>query len=311
MVYLSVFQLIPYERICEFFSDVFGLSLSKATIANALKTCNDNLADYDKTIQQALSRASALHVDETGFRVKKDRRWLHIACTALLTWYGHHKDRGKTGTDALNILPTFKGTMVHDFWKTYFKYDCLHALCNAHLIRELTGISEDFGQIWSDQMKELILEIKKEVDSTRLRLCLLSPTQIADFEARYARIIELGKQENPEPEYIRSIGKRGRKKHSKAKNLLNRFESFPNEILAFMYDLSIPFDNNQAERDIRMTKVKQKISGTFRSEEGADWFCRIRGYISTIRKNDRPVLASIKDAFEGIPFIPSVSLESG
>jgi len=311
MVYLSVFQLIPYERICVFFSDVFGLSVSKATIANALKTCNDSLADYDKIIQQALCRASVLHVDETGFRVKKERRWLHVACTTLLTWYGHHKDRGKSATDALNILPAFKGVLVHDFWKTYLLYDCLHAICNAHLIRELTGISEEFGQIWSDQMKELILDIKKEVDSARLRLCLLSLNQIADFEARYAQIIEQGNRENPEPEYIRPAGKRGRKKHSKPRNLLNRFDKFHDEILAFMNDFSIPFDNNLAERDLRMMKVQQKISGTFRSIEGADWFCRIRGYVSTVRKNDKPVLASIKSAFEGKPFIPAVALVSG
>jgi len=251
-----------------------------------------------------------LHVDETGFRVTGKRRWLHVASTALLTWYGHHKNRGKSGTDALQILPDFKGTMVHDFWKTYFQYDCLHALCNVHLIRELTGISENFGQIWNEQMKDLTLEIKKEVDSAQLRLCLLSLKQIADFEARYARIIELGKQENPVPEYVRPVGKRGRMKQSKAKNLLDRFESYPTEILAFMYDFSIPFDNNLVERDIRMMKVQQKISGTFRSEEGADWFCRIRGYISTVRKNDRPVLASIKDAFKGEPFIPSAALVS-
>lgn len=311
LVYISVFQLIPYERLCEFFSDVFGLSFSKATIAKALKNCNDNLAGYDEIVKQALSRAPVLHVDETGFRVTGDRRWLHVASTALLTWYGHHKIRGKRGTDALQILPDFKGTMVHDFWPAYFLYDCLHALCNAHLLRELTGITENFGQIWSEQMKELTLEIKKEVDSAKLRLCLLSIKQIADFEARYSRIIELGKQENPVTEYVRPVGKRGRKKQSKAKNLLNRFESYPTQILAFMYDFSIPFDNNLVERDIRMMKVQQKISGTFRSEEGADWFCRIRGYISTVRKNDRPVLASIKDAFEGKPFIPEVALEYG
>jgi transposase/cell division protein FtsB len=308
MVYLSVFQLIPYERICEFFTDLFGFSFSKATLAKAIKNCNDNLAGYEEIVKQALSRAPVLHVDETGFRVTGKRRWLHVASTALLTWYGHHKIRGKSGTDALQILPNFKGTMVHDFWKAYFQYDCLHAICNAHLIRELTGITENFGQLWSEQMKELTLEIKKEVDSAKLRLCLLSLQQIADFEARYARIIELGKQENPVTEYVRPVGKRGRKKHSKAKNLLNRFESYHTEILAFMYDFSIPFDNNLVERDIRMTKVQQKISGTFRSEEGADWFCRIRGYISTVRKNDRPVLASIKNAFEGKPFIPEVAL---
>ncbi|MDO8872988.1 MAG: transposase, partial [Methanoregula sp.] len=106
-----------------FFSDVFGLSFSKATIARALKNCNDNLADYDKIVKKALSGAPVLNVDETGFRVTGKRRWLHVASTALLTWYGHHKNRGKSGTDALQILPDFKGTMVHDFWKTYFQYD--------------------------------------------------------------------------------------------------------------------------------------------------------------------------------------------
>ncbi len=311
MVYLSVFQLIPYERICELFSDVFGLSISKATIALALKNCNNNLADYDKIVKQALTRAPVLHVDETGFRVTAKRHWLHVASTALLTWYGHHKTRGKEGTDELQILPAFKGTMVHDCWKTYFHYDCHHALCNAHLIRELTGISENFGQIWSDQMNELIHEIKKVVDSAKLKLSSISREQIADFELRYARIIEQGKQENPVTEDIRPGGKRGRKKQSTPKNLLDRFERYPTEILAFMYDFSIPFDNNQAERDIRMMKVQQKISGTFRSEEGADWFCRIRGYISTVRKNGRPVLASITDAFDANPFIPALSQTSG
>ena len=308
MVYLSVFQLIPYDRICVFFSDVFGLSISPATLALALKTCNNNLETYDKLIQKALARASVLHVDETGFHVKKERWWLHVACTPLMTWYGHHKKRGKIATDALNILPSFKGILVHDFWKTYFQYDCLHAICNAHLIRELTGISEDFKQIWCDQMLELILEIKKEVDSARLRSCVLSLNQIVDFEARYDQILKLGNLENPEPEYIRPAGKRGRKKQSKARNLLNRFDEFQNQILAFMYDFSIPFDNNLGERDLRMMKVQQKISGTFRSEEGANYFCRIRGYISTVRKNDKPVLASIHDAFVGKPFIPDVAL---
>jgi len=160
-------------------------------------------------------------------------------------------------------------------------------------------------------MDALTHEIKKAVDSARLYSNSLSLEQITDFETRYARIIELGKQENPVPECVRPVGKRGRKKQSKAKNLLDRFESYPTEILAFMYDFTIPFDNNQAERDIRMMKVQQKISGTFRSEEGADWFCRIRGYISTVRKHDRPVLISIKDAFKGKPFIPAVAQESG
>jgi transposase len=305
MVYLGVYQLIPYDRISELFSDLCGHSISKGTLAKALETCYDDLEGVEEKIRTLLVGSQVLNVDETGFRVTGDRHWLHVASTELLTLYGHHKKRGVIATDALQILPDFKGTMVHDFWKPYFRYTCSHALCNAHLLRELTGISETFGQIWSTQMNELIHDIKAAGDKTSLQFRSLGQDQIADFEARYSRIIALGFEENPVIVCVRPFGSRGRKKQSKSKNLLDRCQNHRTEILAFMYDPTVPFDNNQAERDIRMMKVQQKISGTFRSEEGADWFCRIRGYISTVKKNAQPVLASLVGAMNDSPFIPS------
>ena len=304
MVYLCVYQLIPYDRIRETFSDIFGRTLSTGTLVNAVQESNRNLAGVEEQIRELLTGSEVLHVDETGMRVTGIRQWLHVASTNFLTWYGHHKKRGKLATDDMQILPRFKGTMVHDFWASYFRYPGRHAICNAHLLRELNGISENYQHAWSQDLHALILEIKQEVDAAGVKSRSPGLSKIADFEARYFRILEAGLNEIPSPDIPESKEKRGRKKQSKAKNLIDRCRNFPHEILAFMYNFSIPFTNNLAERDIRMAKVQQKISGTFRSEEGAAAFCRIRGYISTVRKNERPVLDSLVGAFQGNPFIP-------
>jgi hypothetical protein len=206
----------------------------------------------------------------------------------------------------MGILPMFKGVLVHDFWKPYFRYECGHALCNAHLIRELRGVSENTGQEWGGRMDLLLHMIKKEVEMARSMSECLSREQITGIESLYSDIIALGMRENPEQSSER-VGKRGPLRQSKAKNLLDRCNGYRNEVLAFMHDPRVPFENNQAERDIRMVKVQQKISGTFRSEEGAQWFCRIRGYISTLKKNKQPVLASIINALEGHPYTPQTT----
>lgn len=257
-------------------------------------------------IHRLLRDASVLHVDETGFRANARRQWLHVASTRHVTLYGHHRNRGLAATRAFGILPRFTGTLVHDFWKPYLSLRCGHSLCNAHLVRELEGVSENFRQEWSGKMKEFLYKVKKTVDATRLHADYLDNGQIADFESEYSEIILSGLKENPVPATERR-GKRGPKGQSKAKNLLDRCRDFQKQVLAFMYDFHVPFDNNQAERDIRMVKLQQKISGTSRSDEGAAWFCRIRGYISTVRKNDQPVLSSLVRAFEGSPFIPQTA----
>jgi transposase len=311
MIYLSIYQLLPYERICETFLDLFGRLISKATLVKAVSDCHENLGDTEEKIRDLLAGAHVLNVDETGMRVNGIRQWLHVASTEVLTWYGHHRKRGSRATDDLQILPRFKGTMVHDFWASYFRYPCGHALCNVHLLRELKGISENYHQNWSEQMYDLMYEIKKAVEAVCEHGWALDPQQVTDFEERYRQIIEAGMRENPVQETATIILKRGRKKQSKAKNLLDRCLKYEGEILLFMHDFSVPFSNNQAERDIRMMKLQQKISGTFRSEEGADCFCRIRGYISTVKKNEMPVFASLLKVLEGEPFIPSAAHKTG
>lgn len=207
----------------------------------------------------------------------------------------------------MGILPKFRGTMVHDFWATYFGYPSEHVICNVHLLRELQGISENYRHRWSEALSALLLEIKTAVDVANQEGSVLTPESHAAFEERYRKILDEGEEETKSSEVPEEPGKRGRKKQSKAKNLLDRCRTYQQEILAFMKDFTIPFTNNQAERDLRMMKVKQKISGTFRSEEGARDFCRVRGFTSTIKKHDRPALPDLRAVFEGTPFVPAMA----
>jgi len=305
-VYLSQYQyqLLPYERMSELFSDLFNHQLSQATLVNANKRCYEILEPVEEKIKEEIIASPVVHFDETGLHIKGKREWLHVASTKTLTFYGAHAKRGGEATNEIGILPKFQGTAVHDFWKPYFKYLCQHALCNAHHLRDLTGILEQDKQDWPQDMIDLLCEIKKNVEEKKPVANQLDPAQIKNFEVRYDEIIEKGLTENPLPKLQNQPKKRGRKKQSKAKNLLDRLKEYCQETLAFMYDFTIPFDNNQGERDIRMMKVQQKISGTFRSTQGAKTFCCIRGYISTVRKNSISVINAIEVALKGNPFIP-------
>ena len=308
LVYLHVYQLLPYDRASEMISDLFGHPISPATVVSAVNECSRNLTGVEETIRKLLQDAPILHVDETGMRVKTIRHWLHVASTDLLTYYRCHRNRGAKATDAMGILPKFHGTTVHDFWGTYLKYSCSHAFCNAHLLRELRGITENFGHQWSEALDDLLNEIKAAVDVEKgEERDLLAPERVAAFEERYQKILAAGEEETKTSELPEEPGKRGRKKQSKAKNLLDRCRKYQEEILRFMKDFTVPFTNNQAERDLRMMKLKQKISGTFRSEAGAENFCRTRGFISTIKKHGLPILAELREAFKGTPFIPTAT----
>lgn len=304
-VYLHDYQLIPYERSCELLSDVCGCEISPATLIKAENICFEKLECFETEIKNLLHEFPVVHFDETGCKINGQRHWLHVACTEKMTYYLPHSKRGSEAMDDMGILPGFKGTAVHDFWKSYFKYDCKHSLCNVHTTRELTGILENYDQQWTNEMKALLFEIKYQVDETRKTSDKLESDIISDFEERYDVITKIGLKENPPPLIPQDqTKKRGKKKQSNAKNLLDRFINFKCDILRFMYDFNVPFDNNQAERDVRMMKVQQKISGTLRSAHGADVFSRIRGFISTVKKNKLSVIDAIQDALSGKPFIP-------
>jgi len=209
--------------------------------------------------------------------------------------------------ESAGILPRFKGTAVHDHWTPYFTYENVtHSLCNAHILRDLAYIYEQYGHEWAEKMINFLLNVKSEVDQARLYVDQFHFSQIAMFEDQYGEIIMEGLKRNPPPPRV--PGKRGRVKQSDPKNLLDRLNKYVGCVFAFMYDFRVPFENNQAERDVRMMKVKQKVSSTFRTIEGAERFCAIRGYISTARKNGCRVLDAIQDAFMGKPFIPTVYL---
>lgn len=302
-IYLKDYQLLPWSRLTEFVKDVFHHPISEGTLFNINRAAHTALEAVEQEIKGQIVDSKVANVDETGMRVLGKRQWLHVASTSNLTHYAYHAKRGTEATDHIGILPNFNGTAIHDFWKPYLTYQCSHALCNAHHIRELIAILEITGQQWPQQMIDLLLEIKAEVEERKGIANAFEPDTITDFEYRYGCIIKNGYTENPPPDKPQEK-KRGRLKQSKARNMLDRLSNFQRETLAFMYDFNVPFENNQAERDLRMMKVKQKISGTFRSDLGAEMFCRTRGYVSTARKNSITVLKAINSALAGNPFLP-------
>ncbi len=306
-VYLNQYQLLPYGRIRELFLDLFGTGLSAGTIVNANRTCSMALKPVEEMIKDKVTASAVVHFDETGLYTEKKRWWLHVAATDDLTYYKCHPKRGKAATDDIDILPNFNGVAIHDGWDTYFRYKCGHGLCNAHHLRELKGIGECCEQKWTSDMASLLVEIKEAVDEKRVVADKLDEDEIDGFKDRYDKIIKRGLTKNPVKKRD-GPKKRGRIPQSKATNLLLRLKKYWKETLLFMYDFDVPFENNLAERDIRMMKVQQKISGTFRSADGARTFCRIRGYISTVRKNSLSVIDAIGAAFEGDPIIvPALS----
>lgn len=303
-LYLNNYQLLPYKRLSDMLEELIGIRFNESSLYLANRELYERLEISEDAIRELILQEKILNADETGFYVSKLRQWLHLYSTKDLTYYGHHEKRGQIAMDALGILPSFKGTLVHDFWKSYFSYGSTHSLCNAHHLRELNFVSEQENADWSKEMKELLLDIKKTVDEAKYNNEKgLSTSVLLNFEKKYKGIIEAGAKFYPEQKITEK--KRGRKKQAKGKNLLDRLRDYREETLGFMYNFDIPFDNNQAERDVRMMKLKQKISGCFRTEQGAQFFCRIRGFISTVNKQGLNILNEIFNALEGHPFIPS------
>jgi len=285
-VYLKAEQFVPYERSRQLLADLFGISLSPGTLQNMVEKAAERLRPIVEQIKAGLISSKVVHFDESGFYIGGQRHWLHSAGTQAMTCYYSHKHRGHKATDAMDILPHFKGTAVHDFWSAYRQYEqCQHSLCNAHHLRELTAVWENDQQRWAAHFKRFLVSAKQAVDQSRLtNQKSLPQSKIDQIERIYTQLIQLALQANPPPPDGWPKGKRGRAKKTKARNLAERLDKHRHEALAFIYNFKVPFDNNLAERDIRMLKVQQKISGCFRSQTGAEDFCTIRSYISTMRK---------------------------
>lgn len=301
MVYLMEGQLLPSERTVELLSDVLGVEISEGTLYNAREKCFTDLEPISEGIQEGVLASAVVHFDETGFRVNGRLWWLHVAATDGLTYYFIHPKRGQSAIDEMQILPQFTGKAIHDGLKSYAGYGCEHFLCNAHHLRELQFILERYQQVWAFQMSLLLVTIHHQVQAAKDEgHSAMTPEQLEDFDARYETILAQGFEANPvlapPPD---SPKKRGRPKQSPPRNFLERLRSQKASVLGFMYDFEVPFDNNQAERDLRMMKLKQKISGSFRSQHGSKRFCRIRGYISTLRKQGRNVLDALISLFSG------------
>lgn len=318
-VYLSQFQLLPMERIQEVCHDLLGCHLSEGTLANWIERAARTLEPTILILKGLLGGSQVNHVDETGARIKGLLHWFHVTATKWLTLYAWHRKRGTSAINQIGIVPDYRGRLMHDRWISYASYSCEHSLCGAHLLRDCLWIAEHDKQAWAQAMHDLLLRMLGVCHDVRARGAKALPrTQRDELVGDYFEILRQGYQEEraplppatapPEPSSS-SPKKAGRSKQTDAKNLLDALLKRAEQVLAFLDDLSLPFTNNLAERDLRMIKVQQKISGTFRSEEGATAFCVIRSYLSTMRKQGRSMLEALTAVFEGSPF--SLAWEPG
>ena len=311
--YLHRYQLLPVARTAEAMRDLFGCRLSAGSVHRMTEECAEALSGAEAAIKDAVTAAAVIGADETGLRVAGRGHWVHVARTDHLTHYACSAKRGMEAMDSIGILPAFAGTVVSDALCAYRRYhQSRHALCNAHLLRELTFIKETCAeqQQWTDPLAKLLLEIKASGERVRAAGGReLSEGQRAKFFRRYDRLVARAAKLNPVPgpapppeEGVprRKVPKPVRRKNP-AVPLVKRLREWREEVLRFMSDLSVPFDNNGAERDLRMVKLQQKTSGCFRTTAGAERFCRIRSYLSSARKQGRPLLSALEQAFEGQP----------
>jgi transposase len=308
MAYLNSEQHIPLERTCDLLEEWYGHRPSEGTIVIVCGETAEKVEPVNEAIKEHLVEEEAVvHFDESGFMVNGILKWLHGASTARLTWYGIHPKRGSVAMNAIGILPRLKGRAVHDDLAAYFLYETEHALCNAHHLRTLIFLLERYPQKWIEPLKDLLLKIKVKVEAAKEKgQTSLSVRQRNFFLKAYDQLLAQGLRANPPPnEKDRKPGQRGKLKQSPARNLLLRLREHKASVLAFMDDFNVPFDNNQAERDLRMMKVKQKVSGGFRSIDGAQNFCQIRSYLSTARKNGLKALSALRLALVGSPFLPA------
>jgi transposase len=294
-VYMSQYQLIPYNRVADHFLDQMGMPVSSGSIGNFNKDAFERLDFFESWVKEQLARSALIHCDETGINIDSIRRWLHNVSNDRFTFFYPHAKRGCDAINEMGILPGYRGIMCHDHWKPYFKYGGTHALCNAHHLRELERAAEQDEQQWAGLMSVLLKEINS---ATHAAGGCLETAESEHYRKRYRELLREAELECPSPDETEKK-KKGKTARSKARNLLERLRDFEEDTLRFMVDENVPFSNNQAERDLRMTKVQQKISGCFRSEEGAKMFCRIRSYLSTCRKQGVTASEALRLLFKG------------
>lgn len=305
LVYLRHQQLVPLDRIRQMCADLFSHPVSEATVEAAIADTHESLEGFEADVTRQIEQAPIAHSDETGARVEGKLHWFHVVSTALLTWYGVHKKRGREAMESFGLLLRFKGRLIHDCLKSYFLLTCAHGLCNAHLLRELKFLYEEMHQAWAGRMYPLLIEMHRFAETRKGQGQEPTEAEIKAWRERYEALVQEGRAQNPLMPPPTGPPRRGRKKKTKAQNLLDRLENYADFVLAFLYDPKVPFTNNQAEQDFRMIKVQQKISGTFRTFKGARQFARIRSYTSTVRKHGHNVFQALTDAVSGHPFIPS------
>jgi transposase len=286
-VYMSQYQLLPYNRIEEYFRDQLEIPISAGSLFNFNLKASDLLKEFNvgDSIKSELINSVRIHADETGININKDRHWLHCQSDDLWTYMYPHKERGTTAMDFGGVIPLFAGILCHDHWKSYYTYNqCLHSLCNAHHLRELDFSFEKEGQKWAKEIRDLLIAVNTQVKEEGGKL-KEEPQKV--YLEKYREILSKAEIECPPPDESKRLPKqRGRLKRSKSRNLLERLINYESDVFRFMTNENVPFTNNQGERDIRMVKVQQKISGCFRSFEGAKIFCEIRSYLSSCRKQN-------------------------
>lgn len=302
-VYLVTLQLLPVQRVSHLLSDLFGSTFSEASVLLACQKSAQSVAGVVEQIKTALQNSRVLHNDETGFRVLKQRWWLHVACTQWWTLYLAHPKRGDEALKAMDILPGYQGTSVHDSLSMYLSYPCQHALCVAHYLRELTYAHEQFHQSWAEQMKRVLRTIHLQVEQARRDgTRQLAEQDQQDYRRRYQELLHIGLAANPPP--TERSGQRGAIKKSEVLTLLLRMQQHEDCVLRFMTDFEVPFTNNQAESDLRMMKLRQKISGCFRTVEGSAVFCTLRSYLSTMQKQGVHLLTALASTCTASPLSP-------
>jgi transposase len=298
---LYLYQLLPVARTSETMRDLFGCAISPATVMGAARCSSSKLLDTELRIKAYLLDSSLIGVDETGLRVAGSSGYIHVARTEKLTHYAYDERRGKAALDEIGILPQFKGTLVRDGFSSYQWYgQCRHSLCNAHLLRDLVFVTEAYPEQeeWTKPLSKLLLKIKRQVEKVKVEPeAELTQRTKTDFLRRYDRLVRRADRLNtPQPQ--------GAGESSASKNklfarptpgsLIKRLQRRRDEVLRFLTDRSVPFDNNGSERDLRMVKLQQKISGCFRTSDGARSFCRVRSYLSTARKQGHSLLHSLE-----------------